>query len=243
MAENEEKKVAPTATAAPAAPSEAKTLAPKANGGYNNNHGSFNHNPNNRFGGQGRGGNGHGRFGGRKEDMEYDEKVVKITKVAKTVKGGKRLRFTALTVIGDKKGKYGYGLGKSAEVPEAIKKSLSAAKRNMFHLEIVKGDTIAHPIIGEFGATKVFLKPAPEGTGLVAGGAVRAILELAGVRNIYSKIYGSRTQSNVVKATVNGLAQLKDYAMVQAVRYGKEVVKKDEAKKPAEEAPKAPEAK
>ena len=130
----------------------------------------------NKFGGR----NG-GKFnrGGRR-DMEFDEKVVKISRVAKTVKGGKRIRFSALVVIGDKKGKYGYGLGKSGEVPEAIKKAVTAARRNMFHLAIVKGDTIAHPVMGKFGATQVFLKPAPEGTGLVAGGAVRAILELAG---------------------------------------------------------------
>lgn len=159
----------------------------------------------------------------RRDEPEYEEKVVKITKVTKVVKGGKRMKFTALTVIGDGKGKFGYALGKSGEVPEAIKKALSKAKRNMYKVEIVKGDTIAHSVMGKFGATSVFLKPAPEGTGLVAGGAVRAILELAGIKNVYSKIYGSRTQTNVVKATVDGLKQLKSYSAIQASRFGKTI--------------------
>lgn len=196
------------------------------------------------FRGQGQGhGMGGNKFGGRnggkfnrggRRDMEFDEKVVKISRVAKTVKGGKRIRFSALVVIGDKKGKYGYGLGKSGEVPEAIKKAVTAARRNMFHLAIVKGDTIAHPVMGKFGATQVFLKPAPEGTGLVAGGAVRAILELAGVKNVYSKIYGSRTQTNAVKATVDGLGQLKDYKQIAFVRYGKKIEDKKPEAKPEE---------
>lgn len=166
--------------------------------------------------------NSNGR-GKRPEEKLYEERVVKISRVAKTVKGGKRVRFTALIVIGDGKGKFGYGLGKSAEVPDAIKKALAAAKRNLFKMNIAKGDTVTHEVMGHFGATKVYLKPAPSGTGLVAGGAVRAILELAGIKNIYSKIYGSRTQTNVVKATVDALNHLKTYQDVLTSRYGKTV--------------------
>lgn len=201
MAENEEKKVVETpATDAGNKPSRNA----RGNGRFNR-------------GGANKGGR---RFNGRPQP-EYDEKVIRISKVTKVVKGGKRMKFTALTVIGDKKGKYGYGLGKSGEVPEAIKKSLNAANRNMFKVQLAKGETIAHTVMGHFGATQVFLKPAPEGTGLVAGGAVRAILELAGVRNVYSKIYGSRTQTNVVKATVDALKQLKSFESVNKTRYNK----------------------
>jgi small subunit ribosomal protein S5 len=185
-----------------------------------------------RFGqGQGQGGfrrpqGGRGNYRGRNpEEKLYDEKVVKISRICKVIKGGKRVRFSALVVIGDGKGKYGYGLGKSNEVPDAIKKSLAVARRNMFKVTIAKGDTITHPIIGTFGATKVFLKPAPAGTGLIAGGAVRAILELAGVKNIYSKIYGSRTQMNAVRATIDGLSKLKTFAQVEMIRHGIDVTK------------------
>lgn len=185
----------------------------------------------NRFGQGGRRFNGRGNGRGRRvEEKLYDEKVVKISRVAKTVKGGKRVRFTALVVIGDGIGKFGYGLGKSGEVPDAIKKSLAAAKRNMFKMSIAKGDTVTHPVMGHFGATQVFLKPAPAGTGLVAGGAVRAILELAGIKNIYSKIYGSRTQTNVVKATADALNQLKTFEQVELSRFGKTVKAEAEAK-------------
>ena len=182
-----------------------------------------------------RSGNGGRRFNrdrnahGRKEEKLYDERVIKISRVAKVVKGGKRVRFTALVVIGDGKGKFGYGLGKSNEVPDAIKKALAVARKNVSKLYIAKGDSITHAVMGHFGATKVFLKPAPAGTGLVAGGAVRSILELAGVKNVYSKIYGARTQGNVVKATVDGLNQLKTYEQVSEVRYNKTVVA-DQAK-------------
>ena len=160
-------------------------------------------------------------FKPRKEEKEFAEKVVKINRISKTVKGGRRMRFSALVVIGDSKGRYGFGMGKSAETPEAIKKAIASAKKQLQKVEIVEGDTIAHEIVGKFGATQVYLKPAPEGTGLVAGGAVRAILELAGIKNVYSKIYGSRTQMNVVKATVNGLVSLKSYAKVKQIRYNK----------------------
>lgn len=187
---------------------------PETAGKEGGRRGSFN----NRRG-QGRGNGRRRSF--RPEEKLYEEKVVKISRVSKTVKGGKRMRFTALVVIGDGKGKFGYGLGKSTEVPEAIKKALASARKNLFKMQITKNDSITHAVIGQYGATKVFLKPAPEGTGLIAGGAVRAILELAGVKNVYSKIYGSRTQTNAVKATVEGLRQLKTYEEVLSKRYGK----------------------
>lgn len=154
----------------------------------------------------------------REEVKEYEETVVDINRISKTVKGGRRARFSALIVIGNRKGKFGYGTGKAAEVPDAIKKALEAAKRNTFQIHIVKGGTIPHEIIGEYGACKVFLKPAPEGTGIVAGGPVRAILELAGIRNVTSKVYGSRAPINIIRATQNGLSNLKSYAQVQALR-------------------------
>lgn len=188
-------------------------------------------NGNRRFGNNGRRFSRNGR-GGRREDDEFTDKVIKINRVAKVIKGGKRVRFTALVVIGDGKGTFGYGLGKSNEVPDAIKKAMNVARRNKMKIVIADGDTITHPIMGEFGATKVFLKPAPKGTGLVAGGAVRAILELAGVKNVYSKIYGSRTQGNVVKAVADGLAKLKTKAQVEEIRFGKKPEVK--AAKPAE---------
>ena len=152
------------------------------------------------------------------EPKEFEESVVEINRIAKTVKGGRRMRFSALVVIGNKKGKYGFGTGKAAEVPDAIKKALEAAKRNTFELHIVKGGTLAHEIIGKFGACQVFLKPAPEGTGIIAGGPVRAILELAGIRNVTSKVYGSRAPINIIRATHNGLRNLKSYKQVQALR-------------------------
>jgi len=152
------------------------------------------------------------------EPKEYEETVVEINRIAKTVKGGRRMRFSALVVIGNKKGKYGFGTGKAAEVPDAIKKALEAAKRNTYEFHIVKGGTLAHEIIGKFGACQVFLKPAPEGTGIIAGGPVRAILELAGIRNVTSKVYGSRAPINIIRATHNGLSNLKSYKGVQALR-------------------------
>ena len=159
------------------------------------------------------------RRNGRLEEVkEYEEVVVEINRIAKTVKGGRRMRFSALVVIGNKKGKYGFGTGKAAEVPDAIKKALEAAKKNTFNLHIVKGGTLAHEIIGKFGACQVFLKPAPEGTGIIAGGPVRAILELSGIRNVTSKVYGSRAPINIIRATHNGLQSLKSYAQVQALR-------------------------
>lgn len=153
-----------------------------------------------------------------KEVKEYEERVVSINRVSKTVKGGRRMRFAAVVVIGNQKGKFGYANGKAQEVPDAIKKSLEHAKKDVRTVSLVKGDTIAHEVVGKFGAARVFLKPAPEGTGIIAGGPVRAVLELAGVRNVYSKVYGSRQPLNVIRATINGLENLKSHAQVKALR-------------------------
>ena len=149
---------------------------------------------------------------------EYEERVVAINRISKTVKGGRRMRFSAVVVIGDGKGRFGFGSGKAAEVPDAIKKALEAAKRNMYVVHMVKGDTIPHDVEGVFGATKVYLKPASEGTGIIAGGPVRAILELAGIKNIYSKVYGSRTPVNCIRATSAGLSNVHTSAQVVALR-------------------------
>jgi small subunit ribosomal protein S5 len=159
-----------------------------------------------------------GRGGFHRDEDEYQERVVDINRISRVVQGGKHIRFDALVVIGDGAGKYGFALCKSGEVPDAIKKSLTAAKKDMHTLHIAKGNTIAHPVIGVFGPTKVFLKPAPAGTGIIAGGAVRAILELAGIKNVYSKVYGSRTPINVIRATDAGLQSMKNYDKVMVLR-------------------------
>ena len=156
--------------------------------------------------------------GPRREEKIYEERVVAINRVSKTVKGGRHMRFAVLMVVGDGKGNFGFGTGKAGEVPEAIKKALAAAKANMYHIDIVKGGTVSHDVMGEYGASKVYLKPAKEGTGIIAGGPVRAVLELAGIKNIVSKVYGSRTPINCIRATVNGLKSMKSVAQVEALR-------------------------
>ena len=153
----------------------------------------------------------------RKEKL-YEEVVVSINRVSKTVKGGRKMKFSALVVVGDKKGKYGFGTGKAAEVPEAIRKAVEAATKNIARMPIVKNATIPHDIVGKFGATKVFLKPAKEGTGIIAGGPVRSILELAGIKNVCSKVYGSRTPINIIRATDNAIRNLKTYTKIQELR-------------------------
>ena len=159
----------------------------------------------------------------RKEVVkEYEERVVQINRVTKVVKGGKRMKFSALVVIGNGKGKFGFGTGKSGEVPDAIKKAVEKAKRQVVDVKIVKGNTIPHEIIGKFGATTVFLRPAPEGTGIIAGGPVRAVIELSGIKNVYSKVHGSRTKINVIRATYDALVNQKDYKAVMALRKGGE---------------------
>ena len=157
----------------------------------------------------------------RDEPKEFEERVVFINRVSKTVKGGRRMKFTALVVIGDHKGRYGFAVGKAAEVPDAIKKASEAAKKNLFNIHLVKGQTISHEIVGKYGACNVNLKPAPEGTGIIAGGPVRAILELAGVQNVCSKVYGSRAPINIIRATNQGLNNLKSYKVMKELR-GKE---------------------
>lgn len=154
----------------------------------------------------------------RDEPKEFEERVVFINRVSKTVKGGRRMKFTALVVIGDHKGRYGFALAKAAEVPDAIKKASEAAKKNVYNIHLVKGATISHEVVGKYGACNVYLKPAPEGTGIIAGGPVRAILELAGVQNVCSKVYGSRAPINIIRATNQGLNNLKSYKVMKALR-------------------------
>lgn len=156
--------------------------------------------------------------GAKREEKLYEERVVAINRVSKTVKGGRHMRFAVLMVIGDGKGNFGFGTGKAGEVPEAIKKALAAAKNNMYHINFVKGGTVPHDVMGEYSASKVYLKPAKEGTGIIAGGPVRAVLELAGIKNIVSKVYGSRTPINCIRATINGLNSMKTVAQVEAIR-------------------------
>ncbi len=173
-----------------------------------------------------------GRGGFRHDNDDFEERVVAINRVSKTVQGGKHVRFSALAVVGDGKGSYGYALAKSGEVPDAIKKALEKARKSMVKIEIVQGDTIAHDIEGSFGSTKVVIKPANPGTGVVAGGAVRAILELAGIKNVVSKVYGSRAPINVLHATDAGLRSLKSYNRIMVLR-GKKTEEEIRARKAA----------
>lgn len=150
------------------------------------------------------------------------EKLVNVNRVAKVVKGGRIFSFTALTVVGDGKGKVGFGRGKAREVPAAIQKAMEQARRNMVQVELKDGHTLQHAINAEHGASKVFMQPASEGTGIIAGGAMRAVLEMVGVKNVLAKCYGSTNPVNVVRATFNGLAQMKSPEQVAAKR-GKSV--------------------
>ena len=151
------------------------------------------------------------------DELDLKEKIVNINRVAKVVKGGRTFRFSVLVVVGDENGHVGAGTGKAAEIPDAVRKAIDSAKKNMIEVPMV-GTTIANEVIGEFGAGRVLMKPAKEGTGIIAGGGVRAVLELAGIRNIRAKSLRSNTPNNLVNATIEALKNLKVAEEVAALR-------------------------
>tara|TARA_B100000242_G_scaffold275410_1_gene230465 strand:+ start:994 stop:1509 length:516 start_codon:yes stop_codon:yes gene_type:complete len=161
------------------------------------------------------------RQGDQRTEGDLQEKLVQVNRVAKTVKGGRIMSFTALTVVGDGNGRVGFGRGKAREVPVAIQKAMEAARRNMISVELVNG-TLQYPVKACHGASKVYMQPASEGTGVIAGGAMRSVLEIAGVQNVLAKCYGSTNPANVVRATYNGLRDMVSPEEVAAKR-GKSV--------------------
>ena len=161
------------------------------------------------------------RFDARKQEDEFKEHVVAINRVSKTVKGGRIFKFAALVVVGDGKGTVGFGIGKAGEVPDAIRKGIDNAKKNLIKVSM-RGSTIPHEIIGEFGAGRVLMKPAAPGTGVIAGGPVRAVIEAAGIKDIRTKALRSNNPCNVVRATIDGISKLRTAEQVAAVR-GKSV--------------------
>lgn len=158
-------------------------------------------------------------MGGQREQREYDQKVIEIKRVSRVVKGGKRMRFRALVVIGDRKGKVGVGLRKGLDVPESVGKAVNAARKNMIEVKLKDG-TIPHETKVKYKASIVFLKPASAGTGVIAGGAVRSLLELAGVKNVLSKMYGSRNKVNSLLAAFEALNTLEKFEDKKALRKG-----------------------
>lgn len=172
--------------------------------------------------GQRRGGRGQQQDDRTPEQQEFEEQVIQVNRVMRVRKGGRKQRFNALTVVGNRKGTVGVGFGKANEVPEAIRKSLEAARKNLFTVSLV-GGTIPHEILGESGSARVLLMPASPGTGVVAGGATRLILEVAGVRDVFGKCLGSNNKVNSAAATIEGLKRLRSAAQVAALR-GKDLM-------------------
>lgn len=170
------------------------------------------------------------RFGPAKVQDEFEEKVVTIRRVTKVTKGGRHFRFAAVVVVGDKKGRVGLGTGKANEVPDAIKKAIKEAKKSLITVS-TKGTTVPHEILGTYGAGKVLIKPAKEGTGVIAGGPARAVIELAGISDIYAKSLGRNTPINMIRATLDGLSKMQTAARVRELRFGKTNDAKKQIKK------------
>ncbi|WP_339033999.1 30S ribosomal protein S5 [Spiroplasma endosymbiont of Cantharis rufa] len=181
-----------------------------------------NTNNNNRPNGQRR----DSKFNRNREDNPYEERVVTINRVTKVTKGGRRFRFAAVVVIGDKKGRVGLGTGKANEVPDAIKKAIKEARKSLIRIPLA-GSTVPHDVMGHYGAGKVMIKPARKGTGVIAGGPVRAVVELAGISDIYTKSLGSNTPINMIRATLEGLQQMQTPEQIARLRGTQVEVKKE----------------